>query len=124
MSSPADLMGGAATPRSLESTLYGPDGKFLYKGRKLGLCAACKTGDYTYDVGAMGPSFRFCKRCIRESGARALRQESNRALQNMKSEAETRRAELKSMSQRYAERFGKSLDLGGLARANELRKKP
>ena len=89
-----------------ESHLYGPDGKFLFVGKKLGICALCGAKGDTFSVGALGLSYRFCRGCIRKEGPRELRRESNLALQRVKSSVTELKTQWDAMQERYMARFG------------------
>jgi hypothetical protein len=62
-----------------------------------------------YDVGALGPSFRFCRKCVNKEGPRNLRRDSNVALMNVKSRADKIRAEVDELNKRYAARFNTTI---------------
>lgn len=98
--------------RTLDRILYGPDGKFLFKNRKLGVCALGKEKDYTYDVGALGLSFRFCRKCINKVGAVNLRHDSNIALHSTKMQTMELKQQVKKMLSKYQERFGVPMMFG------------
>lgn len=53
---------------------------FAGKTRKLGRCFYCDERDYTYDVGAMAPQYRACKRCIKNRGLEMLKRGADSAL--------------------------------------------
>lgn len=89
-----------------ESHLYDEQGRFRFLGKKLGICTLCREKDYTYGVGAMGPSFRFCKRCIKKNDPRELRRDSNIALQRTANLVDHTKRELAEMTKRYKARFG------------------
>lgn len=93
------------------SHLFHPEtGRFLFKGKKLGICAACDAKDYTYPVGAMRPSYVFCRQCITKQGARELRKESNKALATVIGQSNKAREDLDQMSVRYRARFNTEID--------------
>ena len=90
----------------MDAHLYSPDGKFLFRDKKLGICALCKSKDYTYDVGAMAQSSRFCRGCVTKEGAKTLRKDANIALQRAKTAAQRFTQELRDMNERYRAKFG------------------
>ena len=94
-----------------ESHLYDDQGRFLFLGKRLGLCAACAVKDYTYSVGALGPNTRFCKDCILRNGAKNLRREANQALASAKQKVDELKGAWEDMQRRYKERFGCELQL-------------
>ena len=53
---------------------------FDRKFAKLAKCAHCYDIDFTYDVGALGPDFRYCRACIERSGTKALKHAADQAL--------------------------------------------
>lgn len=93
---------------AVDRHLRSEDGRFLFRGKKLGICAACKSRDYTYDVGALGPSFRFCRKCITTEGAANLQRDANLALHNVKSLVDESKKELEMIDHKFTERFGGS----------------
>ncbi len=93
---------------------YGPvdrhlrseDGRFLWRGKKLGVCAFCRAKDWVYDIGSLGPSFVACRACITKEGARNLQRDANLALHNAKTAVDESKQELAAIDRRFAERFG------------------
>ena len=90
----------------MDGHLYDPEGKFLFRGKKLGICALCKEKDWVYDVGALAPSARFCRTCVTKEGSKTLRKDANVALRRAKRAADIFTAELHDMSSRYKAKFG------------------
>lgn len=93
--------------------LYDEAGNFKFKGRRLGLCAlkCSNAGDFTYDVGALAPSMRFCKRCILKYGAMNLRKDANVALARTKRKTDAMKKDFMDLQKRYFEKFGTTLKI-------------
>lgn len=92
----------------MDEHLYAPDGRFLFRGRTLGFCALkCSSiGNFVYDVGALGPSMRFCKGCILKHGPKNLRRDANVSLHNAKQKTSELDKSFKQLDKRYFEKFG------------------
>jgi len=51
----------------------------FFVGAKIGPCFFCSQTTPTYDIGALNPSFRCCKRCVKSRGLDALKRGADEA---------------------------------------------
>lgn len=98
-------------PRGTEDHLYDAQGRFLFYGKHKGKCLACGARGRIFDVGALGPNYFFCRRCIVTEGPKNLRREANRALAAAGQKVDALRGAVKEMERRYREKFGADLVL-------------